>query len=175
MIREANLHWQYQDTETNLIMPWYTLPALEWLKKQETYKWYVLEFGAGYSTMWWNSNSRFNFAIEHNKSWALIAGQNCFYRNDKNDYINSAQFIIDEVSTDDNSFDCIIIDGEWRYECASMSMELIKPGGYMIVDNYGQTDFPSAEIIDALLEGWEKQIFRQPNHSDWCTAVFKKP
>lgn len=175
MIQEANLHWRYIDTETNLLMPWYTLPALQWLKEQDVSRWYVFEYGAGYSTMWWNANARFNFAVENNKTWAFMAGSNCYFREDPNEYVNAAQFILEEVSTDDGSYDCVVIDGDFRAECVLMSRKFIHSGGYMIIDNYGQTDFPPKEVIDKLLEGWEKQVFKQPNHTDWATAIFKKP
>jgi hypothetical protein len=166
MIQEANLHWRYIDTETNLIMPWYTLPALHWLHSQDILRWDVFEYGAGYSSIWWRVNSNTLDGIEHNESWAKAMSVR-WSGDDKENYIKS---------TPTGAFyDCIVVDGEWRDECVAFSRNYLKSGGYMIIDNYGQTDFPSVESVDKLLEGWEKQVFKQPNHTEWATAVFKKP
>jgi hypothetical protein len=172
MIREANLHWQYQDTETGLLMPWYTLPALAWLKKQDISQWEVFEYGAGYSTIWWRSHCQDVISIDHDPVWAKA--MNSIISKLEREYIEFPAIML-ESTRHEMGFDCIIVDGEHRFECVEFSRDYVAHGGYMIVDNYGQTDFPSAESIDALLEGWEKQIFKQPNHSDWCTAVFRKP
>lgn len=194
MIREANLHWQYQDTDTNLIMPWYTLPALEWLKKQDTSQWTVFESGAGYSTIWWRLNCKSLLTVESNYKWACAMGElsdrgfGIWCRENLEEFGHFIEWwnrshnmgggevgkFPSFQSSPCHKFDCIVIDGDERVNSLAFSIQYVKSGGYLIFDNYGQTDFPSAEIIDALLEGWEKQIFRQPNHSDWCTAIFKK-
>ncbi len=169
--------WRYEDTETGLIMPWYTLPALQWLKKQDISSWCVFEYGAGYSTIWWRVNARMNFSVDHTKTWCAVAGyfKDSIYCDNKNDYIKSIETPINDINCDEESYDCIVVDGEWRLECAGFAMEYLNKGGYMIIDNYGQSEFPPTEVIDKLLEGWEKQVFKQPNHTDWCTAIFRKP
>jgi hypothetical protein len=172
MIQEANLHWRYIDTETNLILPWYTLPALQWLLSQNVKKWDVFEYGSGYSTIWWRTNCECVNSVDHNEDWANAMG--AFICVKKADYIMLVD-LIDKRISNKRAFDCVVVDGEWRDDCVKYAKEHVLPGGYMIIDNYGQTDFPSAELIDKLLEGWEKQVFKQPNHTEWATAVFKKP
>jgi len=172
MIREANLHWRYEDTETGLILPWYTLPALHWLKQQDVSKWEVFEYGAGYSTIWWRLNCRNVDSIDHNINWSNAMSAIC--EKTKDDYIEFIRFCI-ESTTNEMGFDCVVIDGEHRKECLEYSIDYVANGGYVIIDNWGQEDFPDTEFADKLLEGWEKQIFKQPNHTDWCTAVFRKP
>lgn len=166
MIQEAVLTWRYVDTESNLILPWYTKPALEWLKSQDVSNWRVFEYGCGYSTMWWSLNCKWITAVDTNEGWARAVG--VIHYPDKESYVKSIEWQTEE------RYDCIVVDGEWREECVAFSRDTINPGGYMIVDNYGQTDFPPAEKIDALLEGWTKVVYKQPNHSDWSTAVFQK-
>lgn len=183
MIREANMHWQYVDTECGLIMPWYTLPCLQWLKEQETYKWVVFEYGCGYSTIWFRLNCLKIISVDHNAQWAKAMSAE--HVEDKKEYIEAPYFytlplgahfnpnFIDERE-DKNLFDCIIIDGEHRKECLEFSIACVNIGGYIIIDNWGQEDFPDTEFAEKLLEGWEKTIFKQPNHSSWQTAVFRK-
>lgn len=73
--------------------------------------------------------------------------------------------------------DCVIIDGEWRMDCVEHAKDFITEGGVMIIDNWGQEDFPqeSCDKAEALLQGWSKEVFKQPNHTEWTTAVFQKP
>lgn len=166
MIREANLHWRYEDTESGLIMPWYTLPCLQWLKSIDIKSWSVFEYGCGYSTIWYRLNAKIVQSVDHNISWAEAMG--AMHENDKLTYIKRSM-----ISNPD--WDLVVVDGEYRDECVEKSKIFVKPGGYIIVDNYDQEDFPPGEVIDEILKGWEKQVFNQPNHGSWKTAVFKKP
>ncbi len=173
MIQEANLHWRYIDTESNLLLPWYALPALQWLKKQDVKGWKVFEYGCGYSTIWWAKNCTRLNSVDHIPGWVLTFGS--ISLSDKDEYITCIDPGQNRFLNNVNQYDCIIVDGEWRDKCASFSLSFLKPGGFMIVDNYGQDGFPDPGIIDEILSGWAKQIFKQPNHSDWSTAIFCKP
>lgn len=164
MIVECNRHWQYTDTESNLVMPWYTLPTLQWLKSINTSEWSVFEYGAGYSTLWWRINSAYVSGIESNEKWA--SAMKVEHSWDEESYVES---ILSEVD-----LDCIIVDGIYREKCVAFCLPFIKPGGYLIIDNYGDEDYNPAETAH-LLENWECTIYPQPNHSTWKTAVFKKP
>lgn len=170
MIREANMIWQYVDTESGLIMPWYTLPMLEWLKKQKTKEWQVFEYGCGYSTIWWRANCGIVESVDSNRLWAQAVEADFYYTDtDSNSYPRACRL--------KQIFDCIIVDGIFREECVNFCFDKIKPAGFLIIDNWGQEDFlPDAcARTEKLLAGWSKQIFKQPNHSKWQTALFQKP
>lgn len=169
MIQEAHLTWRYLETESMLIMPWYTKACLDWLKKQDIGLWYVFEYGAGYSTIWWRLNVENLESVDNLVLWADAMLVRCEVEKDK--YISTLKSVVDELGLQD----CIIVDGEWREECVEFCRPFLKPGGYLIFDNYGQEEFPPTDRIDALLEGWTKQVFRQYNHTSWATAVFQKP
>jgi len=168
MIIEANRHWQYTDTESGLIMPWYTLPMLQWLKKQDVSEWEVFEYGCGYSTIWWRANCDSVTSIDSNKLWAKAIGI---------EYFSKALANYVSCSGDGQNYDCIIIDGDFREECMNHARYNVKPAGFLIIDNWGQEDFPpdACERTEKLLAGWSKQVFKQPNHSEWATALFQKP
>ena len=174
-MQEANLHWRYLDGE--IIMPWYTKPALEWLKQQDTSTWKVFEYGCGYSTIWWRLNCQEVNSIDDNNIWAKAIGAD--HTEDKLFYINYVGVLgyRDHArTTPQGYYDCIIIDGEYRDSCTEFCLPYLKPGGYLIIDNYEQ---PSVGYdytkTNELLKGWEKQVFKQHNHSDWQTAIFTKP
>lgn len=164
MIVGANMPWQYIDTESGLIMPWFTLPCLEWLKKVGIGEWSVFEYGCGQSTPWWRINSFFHCAVDHDSVWAKAFGAK--YCPEEKNYINQVTAF---------QVNCIIIDGKWRFECMEEAIKNLPSNGYLIIDNWGQEDFPHIKEAEELLVGWEKQLFKQPNHSKWITAVFIKP
>ena len=165
MIQEANLPWYYLDTENNLIMPNYTLECLRWISKEVKKNWSVFEYGSGYSSIWWRSKCGYS-AVESNEPWARA--MNVKHEPDKQLYIQGCWSCI--------QWDCIVVDGIHRQECIEYCMPYIKPGGFLIIDNYDETDSVDDWVkIDEMLSTWTKAIFRQHNHTDWKTAVFKKP
>lgn len=169
MITQALLPWQYIDHDSGLIMPYYTFPCLEWLKKQNIRTWNVYEFGSGYSTIWWRLNASSVWATDTHEAWARA--MNAELRN-RNDFVDDIpQAFVDH-------FDCIIVDGdpvEQRPNCVEACRKFLSPGGFLIIDNYDQEGFPPDSAYEKFLEGWERQVFAQPNHSSWKTAVFIKP
>lgn len=186
MIQEANLAWAYIDTETKLVMPWYTLPTLQWLKTQDTSQWIVFEYGAGYSTIWWTMNALKVISIDSNEVWSKA--MQTWLATTEEKYVHSIQFWATPIGTtidpevqfpinDNNLFDCVIVDGEWREECVKYCLQFIRSGGFLIIDNWDQEDYPhdAVERTLDLLKDWERQIYAQPNHRTWKTAVFTKP
>jgi len=167
MILECQLEWRYYDTPSNLIMPWYTLPTLQWLKSIDISNWKVFEYGAGYSTIWWRLHAKEIISIDNSRDWALAIG--AIHEEEKNEYITEMSLC--------GQFDCVIVDGAWREDCARFAKDYIKSGGYMIIDNFGQEDFPQdyCDRISEDLKEWTREVYKQENHSQWVTAVFKKP
>jgi hypothetical protein len=52
------------------ITPWYTFPAISFLKDIVTNYYKVLEYGSGYSTLYFKNKVRHLVTIEHNPKWA---------------------------------------------------------------------------------------------------------
>lgn len=172
MILEASLQWRYYDTPSNLVMPWLTLPTLQWLKSIDISQWKVFEYGCGYSTIWFKAHVWMVQSVDTEQSWAKSMG--AFYSNDKEQYIARLHHPFTATTS---LWDCVIVDGAWREDCARFAKDYIKPGGYMIIDNWQQEDYPvkSCEATDEFLMGWERTLHRQENHSEWCSAVWRKP
>lgn len=166
MIQEANLNWRYMDGE--IIMPWYALSVLQWLKEQDVSEWKVFEYGAGYSTIWWRLNCEKVYSVESVRLWAEAMGAK--FADEKSEYVNYIS------GTTTLIYDCIIVDGEYRDECVERCIPFLKSGGIIIIDNYEQ---PSVGYdytkTNELLKEWDKKVFKQYNHSDWQTAIFTKP
>jgi hypothetical protein len=163
MLAEANLHWRYIDRD--IVMPWYTLPCLEWLKTQELQSWSVFEYGGGYSSVWWRDNAVQYNGVDVSPKWANAFGLRL--QIDKRKYVQAIGIKI--------VYDCVVVDGAFRNECIDYAKSRIKPQGFMIVDNYDESKEVDVVEVDISLKGWGKVIYVQENHTFWKTAVFQKP
>lgn len=171
MFQTANecYEWRYHDTDSNVIAAWYTLPTLEWLKTQNLKEWDVFEYGAGYSTFWWRLNAKSVHSVEHNPIWARAVSGRTYEFQDEEKYVKAVE--LPEIQ-----FDCVVVDGLYRNECAIAAIPFVKTGGIIIIDNYEQ---PSVEAdydrANLALENWAKVVYKQAGHPDWQTAIFTKP
>src|SRR5688572_30099175 len=50
-------------------LPWYTYPAIDFLRHKQMTDKTVLEFGSGQSTLWWSQRVRNVVSLEDNESW----------------------------------------------------------------------------------------------------------
>src|SRR5438034_48420 len=50
-------------------IPWYSYPAVTFLKDVLQREWKVFEYGCGYSTIFWNKNCARTVSVEHDELW----------------------------------------------------------------------------------------------------------
>jgi hypothetical protein len=161
------LGWVYYD-DNGTRMPWYTLPCLEWLSMLDFKGKDIFEYGLGYSTDWYKSRGAICCGVETHPDWYVESPLNCL----TSDPIKYAGKILDF-----HLFDFVIVDGMIdRDECASIAFDRIKPGGYLICDNWKQEgvapDWPKTE---ALTKNLPCKLYVQPDHPQgWTTAVWQK-
>ena len=120
------------DAEHNPL-PWYTYPAIEYIKQFDFSQLEVFEYGSGNSTIFWSQLASKIVSIENNPQWyetvAEKVGQNVELKaiEDKDYYINELEKY--------DKFDIIIIDGSYRNECAKVAVKKLKSGGMILLDN----------------------------------------
>ena len=114
-------------------LPWFTYPAIEILKGWDLNRKTVLEFGSGYSTLFWANRAKSVLSIEHNQEWhsrisPLVPP-----------HVNLELRSLDNYAKVEGDFDIIVIDGyareRMRHRCAKASLPHLKKGGFIIVDN----------------------------------------
>jgi hypothetical protein len=125
--------WDCVDRYNNPI-PWYSYPAIEYIKQLDFSDKIVFEYGSGNSTIFWAPRCKKLVSVEDNQQWynkvkAKLA-DNVEYTlfNEKEKYINS----IDNYA---GKFDIVIIDGSHRYECSAKALQNLKDDGFIILDN----------------------------------------
>lgn len=162
-----------------------------------------LEFGSGRSTRWFAQRVGHLTSVEHNPAWFRIVadqlgslcegGDGVDYRLCEDGNTDSATTAYVQVANSiaPESLDFCLIDGVARDHCALASLDKLKPGGILIIDNVnwyiprtpkssapnsrGQEDGYASDIwseVGRRLESW-RRIWTTNGVTD--TALWVKP
>lgn len=166
--------------EHGIQMPWYTRPCLEVIDKWDFQGKYIFEYGVGYSTLWYRSRGADVWGVDSNAQWADFAGKYCIprvsYMMPRLDFTSSQNKYVTRISLLIITFDFVIIDGNFRDDCTEYALQYLKPGGKLILDNWLQPEveefWPKTE---ELIKGMPIEIYKEPDHPHWKTAIVTKP
>ena len=119
-------------------LPWYTYPAIEFLKQFDFSGKDVFEYGSGNSTLFWAGRAARVVSAEDDERWFDIVSKrlpaNCtmHLESDLRPYP-------DLIRRYPEGFDIIVVDGpargRTRFRCAQAALEHLRPGGLVILDN----------------------------------------
>lgn len=115
-------------------IPWFTYPAIEYLKQLDLSRKRIFEYGSGNSTIYWSRVSKSIVAVEDNRSWFKIVNNNriknliLLLKEDKKSYCES-------LLAEKGKFDIIVIDGKYRDICSSIALKKLKSTGFIILDD----------------------------------------
>jgi hypothetical protein len=118
--------------------PWYTYPALEYLKQLDFSDKTVFEYGCGHSTLFWAARAAAVVSVEHNPQWFNLVRQrvpgNCTLVHEPESDAYAAA-----ITGFNRQFDVIVIDGlvtgRTRLKCARAAVASLRAGGMIILDN----------------------------------------
>lgn len=154
-------------------IPWYTYPAIEFIRSLNLDECRVFEYGSGNSSAFWASRAKEVIAVENDPQWANevrsmnIANLTIITLEDKYEYIQTP------LSTN-KIFDIVIIDGRYRKDCAEVAANITSNEGMIIFDNADW--YPEAcELIRS--RGWFQVDFSglgPINPYAWTTSIFIK-
>jgi hypothetical protein len=144
--------------------PWMVPTAVRRLDELIRPTWRVLEFGSGSSTAWYAERAERVVSLEDDPVWleevrsrvGTIGPDRCDVR-----LVALSDFpaVAGEFAPD--TFDLVIIDGNegagvTRTDCAAAARPLVKPGGYVVVDD---SDIHEFQPMLELFRGWESERF----------------
>lgn len=162
------------DADGNPI-PWYTYPAIEYLKNFDFTECDVFEFGSGNSSFYWSNRARSVVSVEDNNEWYEVVNsrksknQTLIHRSEEVDYVNS-------LTEQAKMFDIIIIDGNHRMSCTFEAIKWIKDDGIILLDNSDRSI--EKECGKVLRNNQFIQIdfsgFGPINGYCWTTSMFLK-
>lgn len=122
-------------------LPWMNFSFLHFIKERITENHSILEFGGGYSTLYWAKNVKCVYGIEHDKffvetlrpkmpsnGFLLVPGEKNLL-----DYEQMGSLAYEHNNS--IKFDILIIDGIKRNECFHESIQYLKGEGIIIWDD----------------------------------------
>lgn len=136
-------------------LPWYCIPAIEFLDIMDFSLADVLEFGSGQSTLWWARKARSVVAVEDSEAWhGYVRAEVAQLGNVRVEFEADLGAHARYPLTLGRRFDVVVIDGGDRANCARTSLQVLAPGGLLIVDNsegsWGAPGtYPILEMFDA--------------------------
>jgi hypothetical protein len=149
-------------------LPWYAFPIIEFLRTKDFSQKKVLEFGAGYSSLFWANRAKSVRSYEVDAQWhgqllqRAPANLQLFLTAD--DAVAAAK--------ESGPFDIIIVDGMNRLRCASAVLEKLASDGAIIVDN---TEYYK-DIMDFYASEGLKRVdfwgFAPGTALTQCTSIF---
>lgn len=150
-------------------IPWFTYPAIDYLKQLDLSSKIMLEWGAGNSSRFFSKKVKELYSIEHDREWYDLV---------KKYQIQNQTLIHDEIeypnrpSTLNISFDIILIDGIRREDCSTEALNLISEQGLIILDNSDR----HPDIAECFRENGFIQVdfhgFGPINDYTWTTSIF---
>lgn len=152
-------------------IPWYTYPAIEYIKQLDLSDKSVFEYGSGNSTLFWAQRCQKVVSIEDSELWyqkvRKALPQNVDYSlvEDKDQYVKA-------VHNHPDRFDVIVIDGSHRYECAQAARQKLHEEGFMILDNSDWRERTSAYLRESDLIEVDMSGFGPINAYTWTTSFY---
>lgn len=142
------------------ILPWIVFGATDELQRRVRPAWRVLEFGSGFSTLWWLGRVASVTSIERCRSWSDqvearagqlgLGGKLTLKRMPELDADVKVGWL-DRYSATDvaalqarylglagkgaSRFEVVVVDDVWREEAVRAATEWLVPGGILVLDN----------------------------------------
>lgn len=165
------------DCDKNPI-PWYTYPAIDFLKQLDLSEKKVFEFGCGNSSKFWAGLAKEVISVEEKEEWYEICLK------DKKNNQTILNCVTEESYTESilnysNNFDVIIVDGDFsRFKCTQNAIKKVNDGGLIILDNSDRAEeFEVYSNATKLLreKGFiqvDMSGFGPLNNFTWTTSFF---
>ena len=163
-------------------IPWYTYPAVDFLKVLDLSDSKVAEFGSGHSTLWWASRAREVLAFEADADWFREISEKAKRSPNIDIKLVSSPTDCEQYFKPDY-FDVVVVDGgsglgtKGRAANAEIAFKNVRRTGLVIVDNTS-ADYCRPIIEIANNQGWLRVDLagHAPGAAKRsCTSLFFKP
>jgi len=123
-------------------IPWNTYPFLSFIEPRLKLEFNIFEYGSGNSTIWYSQKVNSIVAVEHNKSW---------YEKVKKILPENAKVILSsetdsnvysgEILKSKSKFEIVIVDGIFRNESLTSSLDFLTEDGVVVFDNSERNEY----------------------------------
>ena len=183
------------------IYPWFSFPSIDYLVKLSSPEMHILEFGCGYSTIWWARRASRVTSIERSSHWIAEVRQALSMHGITNVELisfsgfsgiteeeikagceptrlkSSIQRYVQAGQGRNELYDIIVVDDVFRNETASAAIAQLKPGGILVLDDSERERYrPTFDLFKRM--GWSFASFfgATPYHfHEKQTTIWHKP
>lgn len=158
-------------------IPWYSLPAVDFLSRRRYDGRRVLEFGGGNSTLWWAARAAQVVTLESDERW-IRRIESSAPANVSVHLVSLDACELPSLLQPGIAFDVIVIDGLDRHQAAQRSVALLKDDGAILLDNSeGEWGPPGSHRIIQLFAGLgfsrvDFYGYAAGNIAPQCTSLF---
>jgi hypothetical protein len=152
-------------------IPWYTYPAIEYLRRFDLRSRAVFEFGGGNSSLFWAARAARVVTVESDPAWharleaAAAPNLQAHLRADMAAYTAC-------LAEQGTPFDVIAIDGRWRRSCARVAPACLAEGGLIVLDNSERYPRTTGELRSAGFFQIDFSGFGPVAAFVWTTSLF---
>jgi predicted O-methyltransferase YrrM len=152
--------------------PWYTRESINLLETMLKPDFICYEWGSGNSTIWIARRVKHLTSMETKGKWFRWASRRMDELKIGNVSLQQEEqpAHIEHIKTfPDEHFDAIFVDGRDRNRCIENSIEKLKSGGFLLLDNSERDRYA---VSRELLKEWEK---KETYNGRWKTTIWIKP
>jgi len=152
-------------------VPWYTYPAIEYLRQFDFSNKNIFEYGCGNSSIFWARLANSVISVETDPQWFeninSLKPYNLTIHLEvlQDSYVNSIQ-------KNNILYDLVIIDGVYRHECVRKSIQYLAMDGLLILDNSERYPELCKEIREHDLLQVDFFGYGPINCYTWTTSIF---
>ena len=131
--------------------PWISYSAAAEIDAHLNEKSVVLEYGSGMSTVWLAKRCERLYSVEDNETWHRMIEERLSRHSLNNvtlEYSPDEDAYCSFPNDDSLRFDLFFIDGLYREKCLKNALSLLKPGGFVFLDD---TDKGKPSLSDLYL------------------------
>ncbi len=117
-------------------VPWFTYPAIDFIRQLDVRELTVFEYGSGFSTLFWARRARKIVSVESDGTWFQEIGSRAPPNAELILAPDDAESYVTKIAGR-GTFDIIVIDGtgESRLPCCQIAPKYLNPKGFIILDN----------------------------------------
>jgi hypothetical protein len=188
-------------TPLNKVYPWFSFPSIDYLSAHLSPEMHVLEFGCGYSTIWWAQRVSRITSIERSTHWmtevkralsnhALVnvdlipffefrgtTEEEIMAGCDAKELSPQIRRYVQAGQRKAGLYDVIVVDDVFRNEAAAAAIAQLKPGGMLVLDDSERERYkPTFDLFTQA--GWSFASFygATPYHfHEKQTTIWHKP
>jgi hypothetical protein len=165
-------HYYHQSIDADgAPIPWFTYPAIDYLKQLDWREKTVFEYGSGNSSAFFAKRVKHLTSVEHDIKWfeqnkkQLLKNQTITFADKPTEYIHA----IENTKT---TFDLIIVDGIHRPECVKIALKYLKTNGCLVFDNADWYPNTCEFLRENNLIQIDFHGFGPINQYTWTTSLF---